>query len=742
MKKVIKGILTFLLCFALVIPVYMTRAEESKAEFYLEEPSGEIQLYSFDNNGKLPVSGVRYDKFRRWDPVASTSSYPNMGMGMKYIVGDDKNPDGGGKWRYVYCLEFSKDSPEGGLSMEYVGWANRQVSYALYYGAVYYGYPCRYAPYSTGDWQMDYYVTQAAIHILNGEFTLAAMQKGMNASNATQAEKNLAYDRINRLVSDAQNPGNYGGFTSDGWLDMNHCTFSLEGYQDSWYYDNGKYLSGGKFKANFKSYYGYDFREQITDYAVQVPQEASVKKNGIQTYADFQVAVGEGQYKKWQLTGYTVPVNVKVSLPRYWGGGIYKYRRGENIQKVCFLTWGTSGGTSTFSKSVQLHIQKVKQNLKIYKTDGETGAPLSGAKFSLWAYDGKNYSKKAGDFSDNKDGSYTCVGIDYTQTVGGYFLIREDQAPETYDKKYICENSADENDYAVYGGREIRMNENGFYSEKTENPLMFRDKKLIPQANLEVMKYDIDTGENLEAAEFCVSEWDKTREKYKEESIQKLEYDPVTQLFKTKSPLVRTEENQGKFMVKETKLPQGYHCPWSQEILVEKPGVITMQLKAPNYPGRTITVTKRILREEITWEHGNPVFFFRITGKDRNGESHGYHCWIELRQEMMEQQEGEYLVGTARVTDIPAGMYEITELEDTSRYVLTDIISQTDNVSVDKKLAETVNGIQKLQGKAMADLEWKDGSILFENRKTDYKEYSDTAVAVNHFQKTGLPKEP
>ena len=33
MKKVIKGILTFLLCFVLVIPVYMTRAEESKAEF-------------------------------------------------------------------------------------------------------------------------------------------------------------------------------------------------------------------------------------------------------------------------------------------------------------------------------------------------------------------------------------------------------------------------------------------------------------------------------------------------------------------------------------------------------------------------------------------------------------------------------------------------------------------------------------------------------------------------------------
>lgn len=32
-----------------------------------------------------------------------------MGMGIKYIEGDDKNVDGGGKWRYVYCVEFKKE---------------------------------------------------------------------------------------------------------------------------------------------------------------------------------------------------------------------------------------------------------------------------------------------------------------------------------------------------------------------------------------------------------------------------------------------------------------------------------------------------------------------------------------------------------------------------------------------------------------------------------------------------------
>ena len=80
------------------------------------------------------------------------------------------------------------------------------------------------SPYSTGDWQMDYFVTQVAVHILNGEFTLAAARNGMNKSNATTAEKNLAYDRISK--DRGQQPmttSNYGGFTADGWLDMDQA---------------------------------------------------------------------------------------------------------------------------------------------------------------------------------------------------------------------------------------------------------------------------------------------------------------------------------------------------------------------------------------------------------------------------------------------------------------------------------------------------------------------------------------
>ena len=43
-----------------------------------------------------------------------------------------------------------------------------------------------------------------------------------------------------------------------------------------------------------------------------------------------------------------------------------------------------------------------------------------------------------------------------------------------------------------------------------------------------------------------------------------------------------------------------------------------------------ITVTKRIREADITWAHGNPVFRFRITGKDQLGATHVYEKYVFL----------------------------------------------------------------------------------------------------------------
>lgn len=83
--------------------------EEEGIQFYLkQQTSSDIDTYSFDNSATLPVSNVRYDKFLSKTGGSGTTSTPNMGMGIKYIEGDDKNVDGGGKWRYVYCVELRR----------------------------------------------------------------------------------------------------------------------------------------------------------------------------------------------------------------------------------------------------------------------------------------------------------------------------------------------------------------------------------------------------------------------------------------------------------------------------------------------------------------------------------------------------------------------------------------------------------------------------------------------------------
>ena len=714
----------------------LQEAEEwNKSEefFYLQERTSKIATRSFDNASMLPVSSVRYDHFLAVDGYTNTADNPNLGMGIKYIEGDDKNVDGGGKWRYVYCLQFVKDSPTNGVGMQYIGWANRKVSYALYYGAVYYGTTCRYSPYSTGNWQMDYFVTQMAIHVLNDEFTMAAFRKGLNRSAATQAEKDLVYDRVNLIVNEANNPENYGGFTSDGWLDMNTGSFSLSGYQDNWTLSGGNYISGGVFHPVYRSYYGYDFCEQITGCEIQVPSGVSVRKKNDKTYADFDLAVMESQYRQWQLTGKTIPVTVNITIPRYWGGGIYKCTDLPNIQEVCFLTWGSEGGISAFTRNAELHIPKITRQMTIYKKDAQSGQALSGAVFSLWAYDGKKYSKKVGTFQDQKNGSYTLKNIAYTDAMDGKFLIKEESPPASYKSDYLPENTADAQDLKQYGGRTVKMNADGFSSDKVTQPFIFKDEKLIPQANISVMKYDIDTGGNLLGAEFAAYEWDNQNRCYRDTPMRTLVYDSAKQRYVTEKPLVRTDDNSGKFLIREVKLPDGYYCGWSEEVLVSEPGTVDLELTALNYPGRNFTFVKTIRRDEINWEHGNPTFFFRLWGTDLDGVRHQYYCHVEFTSETAAKQSGEYVTQKAVIRDIPAGIYQAGETGDALRYILTAAESADQNVRIETAAAGTVNGISMLTANVTADLRNGDGSVTFENRKVLYDELSDNAVVTNHF---------
>ncbi|MBO1722889.1 hypothetical protein, partial [Extibacter sp. GGCC_0201] len=67
-------------------------------------------------------------------------------------------------------------------------------------------------------------------------------------------------------------------------------------------------------------------------------------------------------------------------------------------------TYTTAGGSFTKTASFDKKVPKKTFTLNIQKKDAETGAGLTGAVFSLWAYDGSVYSKKLGIFTDKGGG--------------------------------------------------------------------------------------------------------------------------------------------------------------------------------------------------------------------------------------------------------------------------------------------------------------------------------------------------
>lgn len=234
---------------------------------YIDPDTSDINMLSLDNDGPYQINDERYDIFGG-----------DLRMGIKYIVGDNENKDSHGvagheMWRYVYCLEYHKDAPDGKGTFSYArNWTNRKVAYAYYWGAVYYYQTCRWPAYSTNNWQLDYFVTQWAIHILNGERSLSSVTSAINRSSAPSWARTAAVQKITAIVNDANNAANYSNFTSDGWISMADSVFTLNGDSTGWKDGGDGYMySNGTYSCSFSTHGGYDFREQISGYSISAP---------------------------------------------------------------------------------------------------------------------------------------------------------------------------------------------------------------------------------------------------------------------------------------------------------------------------------------------------------------------------------------------------------------------------------------------------------------------------------------
>lgn len=401
--------------------------DESSVWAYIDPSTSEISTYSLNNDGPYVITNERFDDFGG-----------DLRMGIKYIYKDNENKDGhtingNAMWRYVYCLQYHKDAPDGKSTFSYASaWTNKKIEYVYYWGAVYYYQTCRWSPYSSGNWKLDYFDTQWAIHVLNGEISLSTLTSKIQNSTGTAWQKSTAIDRITKMVNDANTASNYGGFDSDGWIVMNNdtCSFTLNGNTTGWNDGGDGYMySNGTYSCGFTSYGGFDFREQISGYSVSAPGVEIYWKDS-RTYADFQLRMSKATYASYQSTGKTIHLTVTLSIPERWGVAIYN-PPADNYQKVGMLNWSGKGGTSTFTQTRDIVIPQVGGKIKIQKRSGNTSLTNGNGEYSLQGavFDIYSGNTVVDTLTTDASGNATSKTLNY-----GSYTIKERTASKGYNK--------------------------------------------------------------------------------------------------------------------------------------------------------------------------------------------------------------------------------------------------------------------------------------------------------------------
>ena len=169
-----------------------------------------------------------------------------------------------------------------------------------------------------------------------------------------------------------------------------------------------------------------------------------------------------------------------------------------------------------------------------------------------------------------------------------------------------------------------------------------------------------------------------------------------------------------------------------QEVpLQEKEGILHHEEGMDLIPAN-LELSGKIKVDEITWAHGDPTFLFAVEGTDRNGKKHSYHRAIEFTQDHVAKNSVDGFVTLSTVIQgIPAGEYKVEEATPVMRYILTDAVAGSRNISIAKEELEEVNGFIKIRADVTADLREMDGEVTFENHKTKYDKVSHNSIVIN-----------
>ncbi len=208
-------------------------------------------------------------------------------------------------------------------------------------------------------------------------------------------------------------------------------------------------------------------------------------------------------------------------------------------------------------------IPDIKGKVSIRKVIKDTELNLEGAEFTLYSYS-KNSGKYTNGVKLGYDTSlkrYVSEEFSYTSDNQGKFLVEETRNPEGFTGTFREEFSL------TKPGQEELFE---YTAENTTSPV-----------RVEITKVDSVTRETLEDAEFTIFEWDGIRQEYQDIG-ELLTFQKETKRYQSRE-LQITDQNQGRFKVEETRLPEGYTGKFAQEINLYE-GNTKLQFTVENTP--------------------------------------------------------------------------------------------------------------------------------------------------------------
>lgn len=330
-----------------------------------------------------PASGMKDGKDSMKVGFSGYAKFCGRSMGVKYI-----SESGDYYHHSVYCLDLNKKTTNGTVSKSSsTKKVKPEITYCLVNGVRELNKTCHNSKYSSGHATEDYFITGAAIHVLNGEVKLSYYGKGNTGT----------YAKISALVTDAKK------YSTDDYNDnglTKSISYSISPAKSKWEkVADGLYRSKEKFvrtkKGTIKNIKytisgapaGLTTGEIKTD-ASKIDDENDLKKYDIcvaQTDAskassNFYLYCNQTAMDKITKNDSTIKVRAKAYSDEK--GGSKWTPTVVSQQKITFLEEFID------QKSDEATV-KVTSNYKLgsfqlHKTDSYKGTPVVGAKYYLY----------------------------------------------------------------------------------------------------------------------------------------------------------------------------------------------------------------------------------------------------------------------------------------------------------------------------------------------------------------------